>query len=303
LVWIGLIVILTFIAFYPSLNCAFTKWDDHLYVTESNLIKSLSFDNIKKMLSPESIVALNYHPLTMLSLAIDYQFAKLNPQWYHFVNILLHLVNTVLVFFFIYRLAGKKLIPAIIVSVFFGIHPMHVESVTWVAERKDVLYTLFFMASLLTYLTYIKSGKNKFLLFTLLLFVFSVFSKAMGVVLPFVLLLVDYFLNRKFDRKMLLEKIPFLIVSLIIGIFAIQVQKQEAIGSFEAFSLPNRIAIGFYGFFMYIYKLILPLNLSSFHPYPPKGEGGSYPFSFYASAICGIVIFIIAILSFFKKEP
>ena len=301
LISIGAILLLIIIAYYPSLQCGFTNWDDQLYVTDSGLIKSLSFENIKKIFSTESIVALNYHPLTILSLAIDYHFAKLNPERYHLINLLLHLINTVLVFFLVYRLSGKKIIAAIIVSLFFGIHPMHIESVTWVAERKDVLYTLFFISALLTYLTYLKTNKNKFIFLTFTLFVFSVLSKAMAVVLPFILFLIDYFNNRKVNQKVFLEKIPFLIVSLIFGIFAIRVQAHDAIGSYQSFSLFHRIEIGFYGFFTYIWKMFLPVNLSSFHPYPPVANGW-YPFSFYASAICGVVIFIFTVFLFLRRK-
>src|SRR5205085_6456681 len=143
--------------------CNFTAWDDHLYVTESELIKNLPFENIKRIFSSEGVVSLNYHPLTIISLAIDYHFSKLDPFQYHLVNIMIHLFNTSLVFLFAYRLSGKKIYAAFLVSLFFGIHPMHVESVTWVSERKDVLYSFFYLLALQSYLTYLERKKNKFL--------------------------------------------------------------------------------------------------------------------------------------------
>src|ERR1051325_9147161 len=96
-------------------------------------------------------VSLNYHPLTILSLAVNYHFSKLAPYGYHLLNLILHLANTLLVFFFTYKLSRQNVFAAFFVSLFFGIHPMHVESVAWIAERKDVLYTFFFLAGLITY--------------------------------------------------------------------------------------------------------------------------------------------------------
>src|SRR4030095_11248280 len=136
------ILVITFISFYPSFKCDFTNWDDDTYVTANSLVRSNS-------LSPffTTPVALNYHPLTMLTLAWNYRVSQLNPPSYHITNMLIHLLNTLLVFYFIYLLSGKKRGVAAITSLLFGIHPMHVESVTWISERKDVLYVFFFFLS------------------------------------------------------------------------------------------------------------------------------------------------------------
>src|ERR1035438_2594989 len=149
--WIALwgIAIVTFIVFYPSLKCEFTNWDDGTYVTENPMIWKLDGKAIKEIFSTP--VSLNYHPLTMLSLALDYKLGKLNPYYYHLNNVLIHILNTLLVFVFIKMFMkgyNRKIVSetfrpnpfnvALIVSAFFGIHPMRVESVTWAAERNDV---------------------------------------------------------------------------------------------------------------------------------------------------------------------
>lgn len=301
-IWIFIILILTFITFSPSLNYSFTSWDDPLYVTENELIKSLSIENIKNIFSIKNNVALNYHPVTIVSLAIDYHFSKLKPYHYHFTNLIIHLLNTLLVFIFIYRLTKGKLITALFVSLFFGIHPMHVESVAWISERKDVLYTFFFLSALITYLKYLETKKLNYIIFTIFLFILSLLSKAMAVVLPVVLILIDYYNGRKFSWKIIIEKIPFLILSLLIGILAMNIQAEKAIASYETFTLFQRISFGFYGFFNYIFKLFLPLNLSSFYPYPLAGTQVLFPASFYLPAIAGIVLFILTIILYFRKK-
>src|ERR1035437_3640913 len=170
--WIALFVlaIITFISFYPSLKCEFTNWDDGTYVTENPMIWKLDGKAIKEIFSTP--VSLNYHPLTILSLALDYKLGKLNPYYYHLNNVLLHILNTLLVFIFIRmfmegynrKTVSENFRPepftvALITSAFFGIHPMRVESVTWVAEKKDVLYLFFFLLSIIFYLRYLDSKK------------------------------------------------------------------------------------------------------------------------------------------------
>lgn len=294
--WIISILILTFISFYPSLKCNFTSWDDPLYITENDLIKNLTFENIKNIFSTKQSVALNYHPFTVLSFALEYHFSKLNPLHYHFLNLIIHLANTFLVFIFIFRLSNGKLFVGLFVSVFFGIHPMHVESVTWISERKDVLYTFFFIVSLIIYLKYTATMKTKFLIISFIFFIFSVLSKAMAVVLPLTMILIDYYQTRKLTTKTILEKIPFLIISLLFGLLAINIQSKEAIASYETFTLIQRICFGFFGFFTYIWKMILPINLSSFYPYPIAESKIAYPTIFYLPVLSGMLLFVFIVL-------
>ncbi len=299
--WISSILLFTFIVYYPVLKCGFTSWDDPLYVTENPLIRNFSFENILRIFSFRESVAANYHPLTILSLAIDYHFAKLNPATYHFINLLFHLFNTLLVYIFIYKLSKGKMFGALLSALIFAIHPMHVESVAWVSERKDVLYTFFFLLSMIFYLKYKESQKIRLLIFTFLLFLFSVLSKAMAVVLPVVLILIDYYEGRKLSIKNLAEKVPFFVISLIFGFLAIGIQSKESIASYETFTFTQRIGFGFFGFFMYIWKLLLPLNLSTFYPYPTLGKEIAYPASIYIPAAIGFLILMAACFILVRK--
>jgi len=264
------VLFITFLAFLPSLQNGLLKtWDDQAYITHNDLITSLSPGNIIRIFREDKGLYANYHPLTTLSLAVNHSISGDSPFGYHLTNLFLHLLNTLLVFLFIYLLTGKKVVPAAIVSLLFGIHPMHVESVAWISERKDVLYTLFFLASLISWQIYLKRKNDpQFYLLSLFLFACSLLSKAMAAPLPLVLFLIDYISVRKLNVRIFLEKIPFFLFSIGFGILAIHIQASSNATSSDLFSLSGRILHACYGFTIYILKLIIPFRLSAFYPYP-----------------------------------
>src|ERR1017187_5558340 len=140
------LVVLTFIVFFPTLSCNFISFDDYYYVKDNALIRNLSAENLKNIFGSPFFA--NYQPLTIFLYAIEYHFFQLNPHVYHFINLLLHIGNVVLVYYIIIRLGWNQTI-AFISALLFAVHPMHVESVAWVAELKDVLYTFFFLIAIL----------------------------------------------------------------------------------------------------------------------------------------------------------
>lgn len=284
LILVGAVLILTFILFSPSLKNNFVNWDDELYVTENKTITSISFNDLGKF---GDNIAGNFHPLTMLSLAIDYHFFGLNPFFYHLKNIIFHLFNTLLVFYFIKRISKNNLFVSLLTALIFGIHPMHVESVTWVAERKDVLYTFYFLIGLLLYYQYLIKGKIVFLIAAAFSFILSTLSKSAAVVFPVVLFLIDYFEARKVTLKTILEKVPLFLISLYIGITAFKTQSDSIIG-LNTFSIIERLKFASYGFIDYLVRFIYPHNLSAFHPFPEKGN---IPIA-YNLALIGILLLI-----------
>ncbi len=304
LLWLAGILLITYIAYFPSLKNGFTNWDDNVYIGENTLIKKISGTNIKKMFNTENHVSLNYHPITILSLALDYKLSSgYNAKKFHTTNLIFHLLNTALVFWFIFLLSDKKIIVASIVALFFGIHPMHVESVAWISERKDVVYVFFFMSALVVYIKYLNAKKNKIALYLLILvlFVFSLLSKAMAVVLPLIFLLIDYYKDRTLDKNIILEKLPFLGLSIIFGWLASHIQSEgAAIAKFELFSWAQRIAFASYGMISYIYKLFIPTYLSCFYPYPHLQQD-HLPIIFY---ICPFIVlgFFTLVLFNLKKN-
>ena len=294
----GVIALVTYIVFSPSLKNGFTNWDDPAYVLENYLVVNHSVPLKEIFTTP---ISYNYHPLTILSLAWNFQNGQLDPTGYHEENVLFHILNTILVFFLIFLLTRRNLLMAGIVSLFFGIHPMHVESVSWVSERKDVLYVFFFLAGLITYLCYSETKKIIWYLTTLTLFVLSCLSKGMAVVFPMVLLLIDYLRSVKWEKKVVIEKIPFFIIALGFGITAYVIQSDEPIAETQFFTIFQRLMFASYGTIMYVVKLIVPFGLSAFYPYPTLAKNGSVPVIFYLSPFI-VLAFAGLIYYYFRKN-
>lgn len=291
--WLALavIVLISFIASLPVLHNGFLAWDDEGYITKNPLIYSI---NLKEIFSQN--VMGNYHPVTMLVLALEYHFFGLNATGYHAVSLLIHLLNVVLVFQAVYLLSEKAGV-ALVASLLFGIHPVHVESVAWASELKDLLYTFFFLASYIFYLKYLKEQQKKYYLFALLLFSVSLLSKAMAASLPVVLVLTDYFRGRKINIKTMVEKAPFFLLALALGVLAIMAQKiSDSNPDMTISTFPQRLVFASYGFFSYLFKLLVPLNLSAYYPYPVK-DGADMPIRYYAYVLSFIVLTTCVIYS------
>ena len=267
--WFVLVATITAVCLWPMLDNEFTNWDDEYYVINNNLLRGPDWNGI---LTHQ--VLGNYHPLTILTYAFNYAISGLDPFSYLLVNYLFHIVNTILVFYFIWKISGNNKYIAAFVSIVFGIHPMHVESVAWVAERKDVLYTFFFLLSLLQYWRYLISGKRSAFWICFVFFVLSLLSKPAAIILPFVLLLLDYWKGRAFTRKVLAEKIPFFLLSIVFGIITVKIQSPTAMAGFSVFSMTDRMFFACYVLMIYFVRFFVPYPLSAFHPFPLSNDLG-----------------------------
>jgi tetratricopeptide (TPR) repeat protein len=297
--WIAVIAVVTLIAFFPSLFDKLTNWDDRVYVNENLYITAFSWENLKWIFSNAYMG--NYHPLSMISLAIDYQAGGLNPFVYHLTNVLLHTCNAVLVFLVIYALTGKMNI-AVVAGLLFGVHALHVESVSWVSERKDVLYAFFYLIALYYYIRFSKKRERKWYWMSLGFFVLSLLSKGQAVTLAVTVFLVDYFQGKKLiDQKRLVDKIPYLILAVIFGIVAIRAQQGVAATEMAQTEGPQRILFASYGFMMYIIKLILPVSLSAYYPYPDTTPGAELPVIYYLAPIV-MLAFVAALFFTYKRS-
>jgi len=263
LLWLAGILALTFLAYLPSLGNGFTNWDDPLFVLNNPLLAHPSFDAI--LTTP---VASNYHPLTIWSLVLNYRLSGLDPSSYHWLSLLLHLANTALVFVFVRLLTRGRLWVSVVTSLFFGIHPMHVESVAWIAERKDVLYGFFYLWGLIAYVRYVERGRVAWLLAAFVAFVLSCASKPVAVVFPLTLWAIDYYLRRPFASRVLLEKAPFLAVSVAVGILTLRAQQAAGAIDPHRFGPFHKVLFVSYGTVMYLVKAIAPVHLSAVYPYP-----------------------------------
>jgi protein O-mannosyl-transferase len=293
---LAFIVILSFVAYLPVLNNGLLSWDDNSYIRDNPLIYSF---NLKEIFSRNVIS--NYHPLTILTLAAEYRIFGLNATGYHAFNLVLHLLNVILVFYAVYLLSDKAGV-ALLASLLFGIHPIHVESVAWVAELKDLLYTFFFLASWIFYLKYLNDRHKKYYVFALLLFLASILSKAMAASLPLVLILTDYFKGRKINLKTLIDKAPFFLLAIVFGIVAVIAQKSSGAADVIDFTFPQRIVFACYGFISYLFKLILPLHLSAYYPYPTSSvEHISLQYYMYLILFAGLAFAVFYSLRYTKK--
>jgi hypothetical protein len=289
----ALAAIVTFLVYLPSLANDFVNWDDQMYVYLNANIRSFDFEFLKWAFRTDMLNAY-WHPLTMISYAIDYQILGLNPLQYHLTNGVFHALNTFLVFYLgasLYRSVRPDAPDArvfnagaaaagFVSALLFGLHPLHVESVAWISERKDVLYAFFFLLSVLSYLKYARPlAERKALYYSLSLFFFvlSVMSKPMAVTLPLMLLILDWYPLARFSwtgrREMLkvglLEKLPFFSVSLASGLLTVySMYGHENVTT--GLSLLVRAIVSVRGYIFYIYKMFLPFDLAPVYPYPQK---------------------------------
>ncbi len=286
-----IILVISLIAYLPVFHNEFVNWDDNQYILDNPFLSQF---NLKEIFSRFEMG--NYHPLTMLLYTIEYDFFSVSPVGYHVISLFIHLLIVILVYRVVFSLSNKAEV-ALIAALLFGIHPLHVESVAWASEQKDLLYTFFFLASYLCYMKYLKAFNRMFYFYCLLLFLLSLFSKAMAASLPVLLVLTDYFKSRKINSSALLEKIPFFALSLVFGIIAVKAQHSTGSVQDPGFHpFYERIAFACYGFITYIIQLFLPLHLSALYPYPVS-SGESIPPWYYVYVLLFILLFIAVIYS------
>jgi len=284
--WLFALVAITAICFFPMLNNGFTNWDDEFYVIKNEMLRGPDWQAIFS----RDVVG-NYHPLTIITLAINYSLTGLDASSYLFFNYFLHLINTILVFMFIYQISGKKVNVAFLTALVFGIHPMHVESVSWVSERKDVLYTFFFLLSLIKYWQYLEAGKKIKYWTCFLFFLLSLLSKPAAIVLPLLLLLLDYWKGISINRKVIIEKIPFLLFSLLFAIITLKIQSTTAVVKLDSYPFWSRPFLGCYSIMIYLLRFLIPYPLSAFHPFP-KTEHLEWPYLVAPVFFVGLLIFL-----------
>ncbi len=299
-----LLIGLTLLAYSSSFSNDFV-YDDIAYVTENPLFK-LKGSELWKQVWVQNVHG-NYHPLTMLTLAIDFSFHHLNPFGFHVTNFILHLLNSLLIGILFFRLSENKNI-SWLGAILFALHPLHVESVAWITERKDLLYTCFFLGSWILMDKWKSSGNIMLWLGALLLFVASCLSKGMAVVLPLLILLGWWWKGIPFKRNIkeniqnfkLLYLSPFFLVSLVFGITAIKVQQSFGFISVVKYPFFEKLLYLCYGLVFYPIKTILPFNLSALYPYP-IGINNLPGWEHYL-AFPMLIVFIILIIRLWKNH-
>jgi protein O-mannosyl-transferase len=297
------VFLVTFAIYLPSLGNGFVNWDDGIYVVYNFHIHSIGARLFRWAFF--DFYASNWHPLTWLSHAIDYAVWHTNPLGHHLTNVILHAVNTFIVFFVVTTLLeeakerrsrgasvfsdGRVIrITGAITALLFGLHPAHVESVAWVAERKDLLCGLFFLLSIAAYSRHVGSATDRSApdrvisprllstnyVISVLFFVMALLSKPMAVSLPLVLLILDGSPFRRISSfpsflSAVIEKIPFIALSLgSVWLTVLAQGSESAMSLMEVVPLPTRLLVAAQAVILYLVKMILPLNLIPFYPYP-----------------------------------
>ena len=277
----AVVALLTLFAYRNVFDHAFLDWDDVSYVRENVLVLGKHYAALVR-----AIVSHNFHPLTMFTLAWNVD-TPLSPRPFLATNVALHVLNTLLVFWLAWLLSQRRLLVAGFVALVFGIHPMHVESVAWIAERKDVLYGLFFIAGLIAYTKHLERPAMRLLLIAFACFVLSCLSKGMAVSFPLVMLVIDFWKRRPLlERRGILEKLPFFAVALLFGLIAVDAQRGgnfhgllqvvgpggKVSGILQSLSTMQRLTLPTYAFMMYVWKLLVPANLCALNPFPTPAE-------------------------------
>lgn len=271
-------------------------WDDKQYIFFNDIVKNFDLKGIFTTFQVG-----NYHPITMLSLAIDYALVKDKLWLYHFENLLFHILNSYLVFTLFKKLNQTTLL-AFFVAILFALHPIHVESVAWKAERKDLLYTLFLLLSFHKYLDYNKTASLKDYAISIILFVLACLSKGMAVVLPALLLITDVaFLGKRLNFSILKDKIVYFVLTIIFSYITILAQKESnAIVNFvgEYYNPFEKVILVSYSFVFYWVKSVFPINLIPFYPYPSK----PIPYYYYLAFVLALG-FAFVVFKYWKKYP
>jgi len=287
----------------------FVEFDDGLYVTEN--------DNVQAGLTRTGLTwafttghAGNWHPLTWLSHMLDCEIFGVNPGRHHLTNLLLHVFNTLLLFWIFKSMTGAVLRSGFVATV-FALHPLHVESVAWISERKDVLSTLFLFLTIWAYLCYAKRPRVGWYLLTVVFFALGLLAKPMLVTLPFVLLLLDYWpLERiRFGRsadgsglarmgfrwgaavRLVFEKIPFFALSAVSSVVTFRVQQAgNAVQQLEIFSVQARVINALLSYLRYIGKMFWPSGLCIYYPHP--GD----KLLLWHGVVAGLVLAVVSVL-------
>jgi tetratricopeptide (TPR) repeat protein len=268
------LVAIALLPYLQTLGHDFVRWDDQSYITENPYVQQgLNWSSLRWAFT--TFWGGNWHPLTWLSHLLDITLWGMKPGGHHLTSVIFHSGNTLLLFLIFFQMT-RALWRSALVSALFAVHPLHVESVAWIAERKDVLSTFLGLLAIRAYLGYVRQPTIKRYLIMIGLFLLSLMAKPMLVTLPFLLLLLDIWPLRRLReqraevrRQLFLEKIPLLAIAIIFsGIAIISQHAAKAIGDSGGFPLSSRLANAIVGYSLYLGKLLLPVNLAFFYPLP-----------------------------------
>src|SRR5437899_6067043 len=312
-----LIAVVTFAAFLPALHNQFVNWDDDKNFLENPHYRGLGWTHLRWMWRTTQLG--HYIPLTWMTVGLDYLLWGMNPLGYHLTNLLLHAANAVVFFFVARRMLTLALpdpserghalaVSAGVAALVFAIHPLRVESVAWVTERRDVLSGLFYLSTILMYLRACERGARGrgWYWAAVGLFAGALLSKSMVVNLPFVLLILDVYPLRRLGgfvgwwsepaRRIYIEKIPFVLLAAAASAIAVMPQSSvHAAASLPSLSLPGKLAVAAYGLGFYPRKMVVPVNLSPLYELPRTVDPMAPPFILSYALVLAIMAIVLAL--------
>jgi protein O-mannosyl-transferase len=296
-----ILTLVTLAVFYQVHSFGFVNYDDPVYVSEnSNIQGGITLKAIEWAFATGCTG--NWHPLTWLSLMLDWQLFGSNPAGFHLTSIIFHIANTLLLFMVLKKMTNT-LWQSVFVAALFALHPLHVESVAWVAERKDVLSAFFWLLTMWAYVYYVNRPKVANYLLIIVFFALGLMTKPMLVTLPFVLLLLDYWPLERLGKRtifyLIREKIPFIVLSAVSSIITFLVQRSGgAVTEFNGFGLKFRFYNAFISYVKYMEKMLWPSGLAFFYPHPVKNV--SFLYAIISAAL--LLVLTIFVLLFAKSR-
>jgi Flp pilus assembly protein TadD len=306
---------MTLLVYRQAADFEFVNMDDDIYVTKNYRLQSgLTGEGIVEAFAKP--YGGFWHPLTMISFMVDYEMYGLNAGGYHITNLLFHLANTLLLFVVLRRMTGAVWRSAFVAAL-FALHPLHVEAVAWISQRKDVLSTLFWLLTMWAYWNYaVRPGAGRYCLVAVM-FVLGMMAKPMLVTLPFVFLLLDYwplgrfrlgqrlpekqpvFLPAATAPRLIAEKIPLIIISAVASIAAYGAQERLAdLPSLETFPLTVRFGNAVVSYVLYMVKMVWPSNLAVYYPHP-----GEWPLWSVLGSLMVLIAVSIAAVAALRRHP
>ena len=305
------LVALVFAAFQPALSAEFqTHWDDNYNLLSNERFRGFAPDNLRWMAT--GFLLGHWHPLTWLSFAFDHALHGMDPAGYHLTNVVLHAACAVLVFFVsraVLRAAGspaaERVLPSLAVAALFAVHPLRVESVAWITERRDVLSGAFLLGSVLAWMRLRADGARAFYWIALALFAGSLMSKAWGLTLPAVLLVLDAWPLRRFGReplsRLLLEKAPFALLALGAAVLAFRAQAASGAMDYAAgFSPAQKAAQACFGLCYYVARTVWPADLLPVYALDTALDPGDLRF---VLSFVGVAAAAIACVALRRRAP
>jgi len=302
-----LLVFLTALFYSSAIRNDFTNWDDNNYIVNNKHIKNFTWEGFRHLATERT--GLGGTRLTLISFMVDYRLWGLNPVPYHAENVLWHILNTILVYFLILKLTGNIRI-SFITAALFAWHPMHVESVAWISERKDVLYAFFLLLCLHGHIQYVNARKisSRILYWVVyyVCFMLSWYSKFSAVIIPLLLFTIDFYMRRRFTWLVIAEKAPMMIFlgSEVYRIAFSSHANMAHIGKAyvrqtqitDTFDLYDKLLLASYSLLFYVIKYLVPVRLSAIVPYPAEIRGNFPPAYTIALIVCLVLTVGLVVL-------